>query len=67
MDKDWVKIFTSADTYQVEIFRAMLEDNGIPAVIISLKDSMYVTLNAGVELYVHRDNVIQAMHLIRTR
>ena len=64
MDKDWVKIFTSSDSYRVEIFRALLEDNGIAAVIISHQDSMYVTINAGIDLYVHRDHVIQAKRLI---
>ncbi|MFH0896363.1 MAG: DUF2007 domain-containing protein [Bacteroidota bacterium] len=64
MDKDWAIIFSAEDFYKVELYRSLLEENGIESIVINKQDSMYVTINAGIELYVKRDNVIQAMHLL---
>lgn len=62
MGEDWVEIYNSPDANLVEIMRSLLAENSINSVILNKKDSMY---NFGeVHLYVHRDNIIKAKHLI---
>lgn len=63
MGKDWVKIFASVDVQLVEIMRSLLDENSIISVVLNQKDSMYNAFG-DVELYVHRDFVVQAKHLI---
>ena len=63
MENDWVKIFTSAKFHQVQIIKAMLEENNIPSVEINKQDSSY---NFGeIELYVNRNDEVRAHYLIR--
>ncbi len=63
MDKDWVNIFSSTDVQYIHMLKALLEDNGLPAIILNQQDSLY---NFGeAKLYVHKTNVIRAKHLIK--
>lgn len=65
MDKDWVKIFSSLDLQSVELTRAMLMQNNVPAIVLNKQDSSYNAFGE-IELYVHRNNVIRAKHLINS-
>jgi len=63
MEKDWAKIYETAEDVKIEIARILLEENGIEAVIINKKDSSYRFGEN--ELYVHRDNVIRAKQILK--
>jgi hypothetical protein len=63
MEKEWVIIFESMDTLQVEMARQALERMDIDSVIFNKKDSTYGF--GGLELYVHRDYVIRAKQILK--
>ncbi len=63
MEKEWAKVFETAEDVKIEIARILLEENGIEAVIINKKDSSYRFGEN--ELYVHRDNVIRAKQILK--
>jgi Zn-dependent membrane protease YugP len=65
MEKGWEKIFSSAQPYQAEVAKQVLEENGITAVIINKKDSSYLAFGEA-ELYVKQDDVIRAKQLIKS-
>jgi hypothetical protein len=63
MEKEWVRIFETADSILIEISRSLLEESEIDSVIMNKKDSFY---NFGeMELYVHRNNVIRAKQILK--
>ncbi|MCD4747376.1 MAG: DUF2007 domain-containing protein [Bacteroidales bacterium] len=64
MNTNWVKIFSSAQLYNVEIIKGILAENKITAVTVNKKDSSY--LFGEVELYVHYDNVLKAKQIINS-
>lgn len=66
MDKNWVIIYSSYNSNELEILRSFLIDNDIESIILNKQDSMYVNLNtvSPVELYVHKNNFIKAKYLI---
>jgi hypothetical protein len=41
MEENWVKAYQSDQMIRAEIAREILEQNGIPAVIVNKKDSSY--------------------------
>lgn len=65
MEKDWVKLVTLTDGQKAEIMRTLLESNGIPAVIINKRDTMYAMLALGsIELYCHADDALRALEIL---
>ena len=63
MEKDWVKIYSSAQLHEVEFLKALLSNNGIQSICLNNQDSLYKTLGE-IELYVNRDNVIKSKRII---
>lgn len=63
MEKEWVKIYEAGDELQAEFARQVLERNEIDSVVINKQDRVYKF--GGVELYVHRDNVIPAKQALK--
>jgi len=63
MEKEWAKVYETAEDVKIEIARILLEENGIESVIINKKDRSYRFGEN--ELYVHRDNVIRAKQLLK--
>lgn len=61
-EKNWILIFSSSLEHEVEIFRSVLEVNGIEAVVINKKDSFY--LIGDIELYVKSEDALSANHII---
>jgi hypothetical protein len=59
---DWVKIQSFDRIHQAELRKDILENNGIPAVIINEKDSLF--LLGEIELYVKKFNEATAKELI---
>jgi hypothetical protein len=63
MEKGWIAVYTTNKSYQAELFREVLGDNGIESFIINKQDSSYKFGN--IEVYVKRDNVLKAKILVK--
>ena len=63
MDNGWQSIYVSNKMHLVEIVKAVLADNDIPAVVVDKRDSSYITIG-DIELYVSEENAILARVLI---
>ena len=65
MEKDWVKLTAVVNAQKAEIMRSLLESEGIPAVVINKRDTMYAVLAYGeVELYCHAENAFRALEIL---
>ena len=64
MEKDWVQIYSTNKMFQAEIFKQVLADHKIEAVIINKMDSSYKAFGE-VEVYVKNDHVIRAKMLAK--
>jgi len=60
--KDWVKIQSFDRIHQAELRKDILENNGVPSVIINEKDSLF--LLGEIELYVRKFDEAKAKELI---
>ena len=63
MEKDWVKIYATANEARIEIARQLLADYSIENVVINKKDRSYGF--GEFELYCRRDYVIRAKLLLK--
>jgi hypothetical protein len=66
MEKDWVVVFTTQETFEAELVKGRLVDNGINAVVINGRDSEFGTFGDA-SVYVHVSQVPQANEVIRSR
>ncbi|UPT69156.1 MAG: DUF2007 domain-containing protein [Sphingobacteriales bacterium JAD_PAG50586_3] len=64
MNTDWVKIYSADSPYKAEIAMGLLAEHGIEAITFNKIDSVY--LLGDVEVYVHRDLVALAKHILET-
>lgn len=66
MAEDWITIFSSTLAVQVDLIKALLEENQIATVVVNKQDSMQPFLNANIEilLMVQGDEVIRAKRLL---
>ena len=64
MEKDWIQLFATTDSYKAEMIRQTLADHNINAVVINKQDSSY-GLFGQVELYTHQDHQEEAQQIIR--
>ncbi len=63
MENDWVKVFTSSLSHQVELMRVILLEKGVEAVILNQQDSFYKSIG-DISLLVKGENVILAKKII---
>lgn len=61
---DWIKVYESQQQIQAEIVKGVLEENSIPAVVLSKKETAYQVLGY-YEVLVNKDHAIQASNLIK--
>ena len=63
MENDWIKIYTSNNSYQASLVTTILKDHEIEVVELNKRDSSY--LNFGeVELYIHPKHFDEAIEII---
>ena len=62
MEGKWIRIFSSADAFRVEILKGLLAEHNIESVVINKKDSAY--LFGEVEIYVSVENAFLANQII---
>jgi len=63
MEKDWVRIYKSANFYQSEIVKQMLLQHHIEAVLMNKQDSSYLSFG-DIEVYVHQEDFNHAIELL---
>jgi hypothetical protein len=62
-DEIWELVFSTTIPYKAEIIKAVLEEENITCVIINKQDSSYLSFGE-IELYVKRNEVLQAKHIL---
>ncbi len=62
MPDDWIRVYSSNKDHIIEILKQVLSDDGIKAMTIDKRDSVY--LFGDIELYVKKDDVMKAKILI---
>lgn len=56
MSSDWVLVYSVKELYLAEMAKKMLNDNGIDAVILNQKDSMYPIGDIGVRVKIEYED-----------
>jgi len=60
--KGWTKILSFDNQYQAELSRQVLDNAGIPAVVVNARDSLF--LIGAVDLYVHNEDEKRALVIL---
>jgi len=63
MEKDWIKIFTSANYYQSEMVKQVLAGHHIDSVLLNKQDSSHRTFG-DIEVYIHQEDFSNALEVI---
>lgn len=66
MEKGWVVVHRSTTPVEVDIIKTMLENEGIPCIVLNQRDSSYLSFGE-VSLYVKNTDFIRARGLIDRR
>ena len=64
MEKDWVCVFHTAENFQAEIAKEILENEEIKCVIINEHDSAFPSIGE-IEVMVHKDFQVKAIELLK--
>lgn len=65
MEQGWKKIKVYTNAIEAEIVKQMLEESGIPAIVLNKQDSSYLVFGK-IELYVNQQDEQQALVLIES-
>ncbi len=65
MNSDWVKIYSAANHYKVDLVKGLLAENGIKSEILDQKDSAFLT--GEVELFVETKDLEKANEVLADR
>lgn len=65
MEQGWKKIKVYTNAIEAEIVKQMLEESGIPAIVLNKQDSSYLVFGK-IELYVNQQDQQQALVLIES-
>ncbi|OCX50450.1 hypothetical protein BEL04_21965 [Mucilaginibacter sp. PPCGB 2223] len=63
MEKDWIRIFTSANYYQSEIVKQVLAENQVTSVLINKQDSSHRNFG-NIDVYIHQEDFSRAIEII---
>jgi hypothetical protein len=63
MEKNWVKIYSSADYYKSEMIKQALAVNSIDTVLLNKQDSSYCTFG-DIELYIRQEDFSSAIEVL---
>jgi hypothetical protein len=61
---NWIKVFEDRNQIRAEIVKAVMEENGIPAVVMSKRETVYNVFGA-YEVLVAKADGLAAMQLIQ--
>jgi hypothetical protein len=62
METDWVKIYTTKQSYEAALIQGMLKEHGIESIIMNRQDSEFLV--GEIHLYVYRSDAEEARKLI---
>ena len=62
--KDPVRLYTSNQSFEIELIQAKLKENNIESYILNKQDSAYVVIG-DVEIYVERENLEKAQVVLK--
>ncbi len=62
--QNWIKVFEDQNQIRAEIVKGILEENGISAVVMNKKETVYHVFGT-YEVLVPNENVLEAMKLIQ--
>ncbi|NGM60995.1 DUF2007 domain-containing protein [Sphingobacterium sp. SGG-5] len=62
MEKDWIKIRAYANTIKAEMDKQLLEEHGVPAILLNKQDSSLKF--GGIELYVKEATGQEALSIL---
>lgn len=65
MNEQWVKVYSTTQHYQLEIARAILEENHINSSFINKMSTNYGSLIGEIELYVKADDETLASFILK--
>ena len=63
MEKNWVRIYTSADYYKSEMIKQALAGHHIDTVLLNKQDSSYSTFG-DIEVYIHQKDFSNAIEVL---
>ena len=66
MEHDWIIVFSTGNSYRAQFAKELLSNQGIEAIIINKTDSGLLHPSGYVEVFVRREDLIKAMHLLKT-
>jgi len=66
MEHDWITVFSTGNVYRAQLAKERLSDQGIEAIVINKTDSGLLHPSGYVEVFVRREDLIKAMHLLKT-
>lgn len=61
--EDWITVFSSTMLYEIELYRQILQMEGIESVVLNQKDSFYVSIG-DIKLKVKNTDVLRAKTII---
>ncbi len=64
MEKDFVKVYSSADPIQADMAHDLLDENDIQSVVLNQHDSMIPSFGE-VEVYVHINDEATALEVLK--
>jgi len=64
MEKDYLKVFTTVQSYKAEIAHDLLDNNEIVNVILNQKDTAYATFG-NISVYVHKKDEEKALEILK--
>jgi hypothetical protein len=62
--QNWIRVFEDQNQIRAEIVKAVLEENGIPAVVLNKKETVYQVFGT-YEVLVIQGDALPAMQLIQ--
>jgi predicted glycosyltransferase len=62
--ENWIKVFEDQNQIRAEIVKGVLEEKGVPAVVLNKKESVYHVFGT-YQVLVPNDQAIQALQLIQ--
>ena len=63
MEKNWIKIFSSANYFQSEIVKQMLIEHHIDTVLLNKQDSSHRAFG-NIEVYIHKKDFSTAIEIM---
>ncbi len=65
MEKDFIKVYSTSESFQADIACEILGENNIRGIILNQHDSMLPSIGE-IEVYVHENDQARALEILKT-